>query len=250
MGNLLSGKNCIVTGGSRGIGKCIAEAFAKEGANVMITYNLNQKAASETIEMIKKYGVEAAAVQANVSIAEDVKASMDYFRNMFGSLDVLVNNAGAIGKEKSITELSEEEWDSIINTDVKGVFLNIKYAVPNFRKGSVGKIINISSELSVKGRARYVHYTAAKGAVNAMTRSLALELSPDILVNTLAPGPIETDMILKDMKSEWVEKEKQIPLKRLGKVSEIAGTAVLLASSYGDFYCGQFISPNGGAVFI
>ena len=104
--------------------------------------------------------------------------------------------------------------------------------------------------MSKKGRAGFAHYCAAKGAINSFTRSLALELAPDILVNAIAPGPVETDMIMADMEPDWIEKEKDIPLRRLGRVEEIAATAVLLASDGGNFYCGQILSPNGGAVFF
>ncbi len=146
--------------------------------------------------------------------------------------------------------MAVEDWDRLINVDLRGVFLTSKYLIPLMDKDSVGKIINISSELSLKGRENFTHYTAAKGGVNSFTKSLALELAPDILVNTLAPGPVETDMILSDMNEEWIEKEKDIPLKRLGKIEEISAAALLLASDEGNFFCGQILSPNGGAVFL
>lgn len=249
-GDLLKGSRCVVTGASRGIGKAIAEAFAKCGADVLITYVSNKAKADETVAEMEKYGVNAYSFRCDAGDEEDTKRLADYIKEVFGSIDVLVNNAGAIGEEAPITQITSDEWDRIMRVDVKGVFLATKYLIPLFDKKRTGKIINISSELSVKGRANYTHYTAAKGAVNAMTRSLALELAPHILVNTVAPGPIETDMILQDMSSEWVEKEKNIPLRRLGSVTDISAVTVLLASKYGEFYCGQFISPNGGAVFI
>ncbi len=250
MENLLEGMRCVVTGASRGIGRAIALAYAKCGADVVITYVSNKNKADEAVAEMESFGVKAYAVKCDAGNEEDTKALAEFITEKLGSIDVLVNNAGAIGEEKPITEITSDEWDRIMRIDVKGVFLAVKYLVPLFNKDSTGKIINISSELSVKGRANYVHYTAAKGAVNAMTRSLALELAPHILVNTVAPGPIETDMILQDMSAEWVEKEKNIPLGRLGSVSDISAISVLLASKYGEFYCGQFISPNGGAVFI
>lgn len=250
MEELLKDKICVVTGGSRGIGRAIAEAFAKQKAIVIITYRSNEKSAQETITKLREMGAKAMAIKADAGNENDVIAMKNYVQKEFGVIDVLVNNAGTIGSECGITKVETKEWDRVINTDLKGVFLNIKYFVPLFRKNSIGKILNISSELSVKGRADYVPYAAAKGAVNAITRSLALELAPQILVNTLAPGPIETDMVMKEMSPEWIEREKDIPLKRLGNTIEIAATAVLLASDYGNFYCGQFISPNGGAVFV
>ncbi|MGN0610494.1 MAG: SDR family NAD(P)-dependent oxidoreductase [Ruminiclostridium sp.] len=250
MEKLLEGMRCVVTGASRGIGRAIALAYAKCGADVVITYVSNKNKADEAVAEMESCGVKAYAVKCDAGNEDDTKALAAFIAEKLGSIDVLVNNAGAIGEEMPITEITSDEWDRIMRIDVKGVFLAIKYLVPLFAKNTTGKIINISSELSVKGRANYVHYTAAKGAVNAMTRSLALELAPHILVNTVAPGPIETDMILQDMSTEWVEKEKNIPLGRLGNVSDISAISVLLASKYGEFYCGQFISPNGGAVFI
>lgn len=250
MDKLLNNMNCIVTGGSRGIGKAISEAFAAQGANVIITYASNSAKAEDTVKKMKSLGSEAYAFKCDAGNEDAVKALRDFTADKLGSINVLVNNAGTIGKEYPVTEIPVSEWDRVMQVDVRGVFLAVKYLVPLFDKNKTGRIINISSELSVKGRANYVHYTAAKGAVNSMTRSLALELAPEILVNTIAPGPIETDMILKDMDKEWVEKEKNIPLKRLGSVTDISATAVMLASEYGGFYCGQFLSPNGGAVFV
>lgn len=249
MEKLLEKMKCVVTGGSRGIGKAIAQAYAKQGADVIITYVSKADKAKETVEKIKRYGVKAYAIKCDAGNENDVIALAEFIKDKFKTINVLVNNAGTIGNECAITDISSDEWDKIMRIDVKGVFLTIKYLVPLFNKNTTGKILNISSELSIKGRANYVHYTAAKGAINAMTRSLALELAPHILVNTIAPGPIKTDMILNDMDEEWIEKEKNIPLKKLGKVTDISATAVLLASKYGEFYCGQFLSPNGGAVF-
>lgn len=251
--NDLKGRAAVITGGSRGIGKGIAMAYAKSGANIAFSYRSNSKAAEETKREIEKFGVKALAIQANAGSEDDVIAMRDKVKNEFGEINILVNNAGTIGEEVSISEMSIDEWDRVINIDLRGVFLASKYFTPLIATGEnkpVGKIINISSELSKKGREKYAHYAASKGAVNSFTMCQALELAPDILVNIIAPGPIETDMILDDMEPEWIEKEKDIPLKRLGKISEISSTAVLLASDDGNFFCGQFISPNGGAVFV
>ncbi len=250
MEKLMQNYKCIVTGASRGIGKDIALTYAKQGADVIITYLSREDKAIETVNEIKSFGVDAYCFKCNAGDENDVANLALFAKEKFGTINVLVNNAGSIGNEKPVTEITSDEWDKIMTTDVKGVFLSVKHLVPLFDKNEVGKILNISSELSIKGRANYVPYTTAKGAVNAMTRSLALELAPNILVNTIAPGPIETDMIMQDMSEEWIEKEKDIPLKKLGSVSDISATAVLLASKYGNFYCGQFLSPNGGAVFI
>lgn len=246
----LEGRVAVVTGGSRGIGKGLSLAFAKEGADVAFSYHSNKEAADKTLKEIKEFGVEAVAIQADASKEEDVINMKKIVEEKFGKINILVNNAGTIGLEVSVKDMEVEEWDRVINTDLRGVFLTTKYFIPLMGKKPVGKIINISSELSKIGREKYAHYIAAKGAVNSFTKALALELAPDILVNIIAPGPIETDMILNDMEPEWIEKEKDIPLQRLGTVEEIAAVAILLASDQGNFFCGQFISPNGGAVFV
>ena len=249
----LENRVAVITGGSRGIGKGIALTFAKEGAHIVFSYNRNKEAAENTVKEIESLGVKALAVQANAGNEDDVKKMAEITAKEFGKINILVNNAGTIGLEVPVSEMETSEWDRVINTDLRGVFLSCKYFIPLIEsRGNlpVGKIINISSELSKKGRACYGHYAAAKGAINSFTMCLALELAPDILVNIVAPGPVETDMILADMEPEWIEKEKDIPLKRLGSVEEIGAAALLLASDDGNFFCGQFVSPNGGAVFF
>jgi 3-oxoacyl-[acyl-carrier protein] reductase len=192
----------------------------------------------------------SAANRREAGLEKDFVRMKKLAQKEFGKINILVANAGTIGKELPVKDLPVVEWDHLISVDLRGVFLAAKYFIPLIETNPVGKIITITSELSKKGRANYAHYCAAKGGINGLTRSLALELVPDILVNAIAPGPIETDMILADMEPEWVEKEKDIPMQRLGKVEEIAATAVLLASDGGNFYCGQILSPNGGAVFF
>ena len=247
----LKNRVAVVTGASRGIGRGIALAFAAAGADIVFTYHANKKAADETESLVRKHGVKCLPVKCDASSESDVKALAEIVRKEFGKINILVNNAGTIGAEKPITDITAEESDHVLNTDLRGVFLNCKYLIPLITRGNpVGKIINISSELASKGRSCYSPYTAAKGAVNTLTRSLALEYATDLLVNAVAPGPIETDMILADMEPEWIEKEKDIPLRRLGKVEEIGAAAVLLASDEGNFICGQVFGVNGGAVFI
>lgn len=249
----LQNRVAVVTGGSRGIGRGIALAFAREGADIAFSYRANEEAAQKTAREIEALGVRVLAVKADASKEEDVQAFAGKVKEFYGGINILVNNAGTIGLEVPIRDMETSEWDKVMGTDLRGVFLSTKNFLPLIQKGGeapVGKVINISSELSKKGRAGYGHYAAAKGAINAFTMCLALEEAPDILVNIVAPGPIETDMILADMEPEWVEKEKEIPLGRLGTVEEIGAAALLLASDDGNFFCGQFVSPNGGAVFF
>ena len=207
----LKDRVAVITGGSRGIGKGVCLAFAREGAHIAFTYAANKKAAEDTAEQIRAHGVRCLCVQANAGDEQDVVRLAEAVKREFGRIHILVNNAGTIGKELPVRDMPAEEWDRLIAVDLRGVFLHAKHFIPLLTTTPVGKIINISSELSRKGRARYAHYCAAKAGVNGFTRSLALELAPDILVNTLAPGPIETDMILADMEPEWIEKEKNVP---------------------------------------
>lgn len=250
MSKKLKNKVAVITGGSRGIGRGIALAFAKEGADIVFTYFSNVDQAKKAEKEIVSHGVKATAIKADVSSEDDVKNMERIVKATYRRIHIIVNNAGTIGKESPLVDLPTEEWDRLMNVDLRGAFLVSKYLIPLISKEEVGKIINITSELSLKGRANFTHYSAAKGGLNSLTKSLALELAPDVLVNAIAPGPVETDMILKDMDPEWIEKEKDIPLQRLGTVEEIAAVALLLASNDGNFFCGQTVSPNGGAVFI
>ena len=248
-GGKLVGRVALITGGSRGIGAAIAKAFGREGAQIAFTYHNREDAARDVVVQIQRGGGEALAIKADAASAGDARRAVDETVERFGRINILVNNAGAIGQEVTVRDMPVEEWDRLIGTDLRGVFLATKYALPHMPTEPIGKIINISSELSRKGRPTQAHYCAAKGGINAFTRALQLEVGPGICVNSLAPGPIATDLILADMTPEWIEKEKEILAARLGTVEEIAGPAVMLASDDGNFFMGQFISPNGGAVF-
>lgn len=248
-GGRLAGRVALVTGGSRGIGAAIAMRFAREGASVAFTFRSREDRAREVAAAIEALGVGALALRADAASEDDVRRSVADTVARFGHINVLVNNAGAIGDEVPIVDLPVAEWDRLIGTDLRGVFLTTKFALPHIPTSPVGKIINVGSELALKGRAGYAHYCAAKGGIIGFTYALAHEVAPGICANVLAPGPIATDMILADMAPEWVEKEKEIPARRLGTPEEMAETALLLASDAGDFFIGQVISPNGGAVF-
>ena len=252
----LAGRVALITGGSRGIGAAVAKAFAREGARIAFTYHGGADeahghltAAGEVVAEVERLGSEALAIAADAASAEDSRRAVEETVERFGRINILVNNAGAIGEEVTVRDMPVEEWDRLIGTDLRGVFLATKFTLPHMPTDPVGKIINISSELSRKGRQTQAHYCAAKAGINGFTRALQLEVGPGICVNSIAPGPIATDLILADMTPEWIEKEKDILAERLGTVEEIAEPIVMLASDGGNFFMGQFISPNGGAVF-
>jgi 3-oxoacyl-[acyl-carrier protein] reductase len=252
----LAGRAALITGGSRGIGAAIAKAFAREGAQVAFTYHRgedaarrHEDAAQEVVAEIEGGGGEAVAIEADASSPGDARRAVDETVARYGRINVLVNNAGAIGQEVTVRDMAIEEWDRLIATDLRGVFLATKFTLPHMPTDPVGKVINMSSELSRKGRPTQAHYCAAKAGINGFTRALQLEVGPGICVNSIAPGPIATDLILADMSPEWIAKETEILAERLGTVKEVAEPAVMLASDEGNFFMGQFISPNGGAVF-
>ncbi len=252
----LAGRIALITGGSRGIGAAVVKAFAREGARVAFTYHGgsdeahdHEDAASEVVAEVERLGSEGLAIAADAASEGDARRAVEETVGRYGRINILVNNAGAIGQEVTVRDMPVEEWDRLIGTDLRGVFLASKFTLPHMPTDPVGKIINISSELSRKGRQTQAHYCAAKAGINGFTRALQLEVGPGICVNSVAPGPIATDLILLDMTPEWIEKEKDILAGRLGTVEEIAEPIVMLASDDGNFFMGQFISPNGGAVF-
>ena len=172
----------------------------------------------------------------------------DAVHTRYGALDILVNNAGVI-LEKPFLAMTEEDWDWVIDTDLKSVFLCCRAALPPMLERGRGCIVNVASELGYLGRAEYAAYTTAKGGVITLTRSLAREFAPAIRVNAVAPGPVATEMLDPAVMSpEMIAKEADIPLQRVGRPEEIAAAVVFLASDQASFFCGQIVSPNGGAL--
>ncbi len=243
---LLENKTAIVTGGSRGIGRAICIALAKEGANVVTCYANGADAAKETVKMCEEYGVKAMAVKADVANSEDVASMVDMAKEEFGSIDILVNNAG-ITKDNLMLKMTEDDFDQVIDTNLKGAFLFTKNVSKIMLKQRSGKIINISSVVGVRGNAGQVNYCASKAGLIGMTKSVAKELaSRGITVNAVAPGFIETDMTAKLPDTVVDEMKKTIPMKCMGTGEDIANLVTFLASENAGYITGQVICVDGG----
>ena len=244
----LAGKVALVTGGSRGIGKQIALELAAQGAKVVVNYAGSEQKAKEVVESIRAAGQEAIAIQADIADQDDVKSLIDETVQTFGAIDILVNNAG-ITRDNLLIRMKDDEWDDVLNTNLKGVFLCIKAAARPMMKQRSGKIINIASIVGVSGNAGQANYVAAKAGVIGLTKTAAKELaSRNIHVNAVAPGFISTDMT--DELSDEVKTEmlKQIPLARFGAPSDVAKMVVFLASEDSAYMTGQTLHIDGGMV--
>lgn len=244
----LSGRTALVTGASTGIGRAIALAFAQAGAAVVVNHLGRAAEAAALVREIQSLGAQAWAIEADVSLSADVARLAAQAALACGTVDVLVNNAGII-QEKPFLETTEDDWDRMLVTDLKSVFLTSRAFLPGMVARGRGIIINIASDLAVLGREHYAPYCAAKAGVVGLTRSLAREFAPAIRVNAIAPGPVNTAMVSLDaMSPEWMAKELDIPQRRIAEPQEIAATALFLASDLSRFYCGQVLGPNGGSV--
>lgn len=245
---MLKEKSALVTGSSRGIGRAIALELAKQGANVAVNYAGNEEKARETVEDIEKFGVKAIKIQADVASEADVKAMVKEVVAEFGSLDILVNNAGA-NKDNLIMRMKEEDFDHVINTNLKGTFLCTKAAARYMMKQRAGKIVNVSSIVGVSGNPGQANYVAAKSGVIGLTKTTAKEFATrNIHVNAVAPGFIATDMT-----DALTEEQQQgmlalIPLEKFGEPEDVAKTVRFLASSDADYITGQTIHIDGGMI--
>ena len=239
-------KIAVVTGGARGIGKAIALELAKAGNLVVINYNGSEEKARETKAEIEAVGGQADILQCNVADFDACEAFFKAVAEKYGRVDILVNNAG-VTKDGLLMKMSEEDFDRVLDTNLKGAFHTIRHASRYFLKQKSGKIINISSVSGVMGNAGQANYSASKAGVIGLTKSVARELaSRGITCNAVAPGFIETEMTEAMPEAAREAVKKQIPLQRTGQVSDVAGVAAFLASDLADYITGQVISVDGG----
>ena len=243
---MLKNKIALITGAGRGIGRAIAIALAKEGAEVVINYNGSEERAKEVKQTIEENGGKASIYKCNVSDFTACEAMTKDIVKEYGHLDILVNNAG-ITKDGLIMKMKEEDFDSVLNVNLKGTFNTIRHSARQMLKQRSGKIINISSVSGILGNVGQANYAASKAGVIGLTKTMARELgSRGITVNAIAPGFVDTEMT--EVLSEEIRENacKQIILGRFGKPEDIANTAVFLASDKADYITGQVISVDGG----
>jgi 3-oxoacyl-[acyl-carrier protein] reductase len=245
---VLKGKTAIVTGASRGIGKAIAVKLAELGANLVLNYRSDSKSVEDVIKEIENKGSKAIAVQGDVSVFSDAENIIKKAVEVFGSLDILINNAG-ITKDGLVLRMKEEDFDKVIDVNLKGAFNCIRHVAPVMVKQKSGKIVNISSVVGVTGNAGQINYSAAKAGIIGMTKSAARELAArGINVNAVAPGFIQTDMteVLSDKVKESTL--NSIPLKRFGSAEDVANMVAFLVSPSAEYITGQVINVDGGMV--
>lgn len=244
----LKNKRAVITGAGSGIGAAIARAYAEQGARLVLG-DRNPLTLAETARMCRELGADVHESVADVGTVEGAQASVDTCVAHFGGIDILVNNAGMLTQGRCV-DLTLEMWNDMLRVDLTSVFVASQRALPHMLAQRWGRIINVASQLGIKGGAELTHYAAAKAGVIGFTKSLALEVAKDnVLVNAIAPGPIETPLV-SGISSAWkTAKAAELPLGRFGLAEEVAPVAVLLASEPGgNLFVGQTLGPNSGDV--
>lgn len=237
-------KTVIVTGGAKGIGRAISYEFAKSGYNVIINYKTSVKEAENIKEELTKKGQNVEIYKADLTKKEEVEAMIKFVEEKYKKIDVLVNNAG-ISQIKPFADIKEEDWDNIVNNNLKTVYLTTKAVIDNMIHNKNGSIINISSIWGITGGACEVHYSATKAGIIGMTKALAKEMGPsNIRVNAVAPGIIDTDMNKNLNESEINQIKNEIPLEKIGKPEDVAKVVKWLAES--EYVTGEVIRVDGG----
>lgn len=244
----LAGRAAVVTGSSRGVGRNIALAYAKEGADVLVNYTSSEGPALELVDHIKGLGRKSIAVKADVAVKAEVENMMDTAKQEFGRLDIVVNNAG-FTRPAMLMKMTEEQWDSVVDAHLKGPFLCVQAASKYFKEQQYGKVINVSSVAGLVGTVGQVNYSAAKGGVLSFTKSVARELARyNVCANVISLGIVETDMTEKIRKDEKLREiyMNRILMKRFGTADDISPAFVFLASTESDYVTGQVLCVDGG----
>lgn len=244
----LAGRRAVVTGAASGIGAAIAQVYAQAGADLVLA-DLDGDRLDAVVQRCRELGVTVVPVRADVGDEPDANRIVDRCIASFGGIDILVNNAGMLTQARCV-DLTTQMWDDMLRVDLRSVFLCTRRALPSMLARRWGRVINVASQLGIKGGAELSHYAAAKAGVIGLTKSLAREVAPDnVLVNAIAPGPIETPLV-NGISAAWkAEKSAELPLRRFGRADEVAPAALLLASDPGgNLFVGQTLGPNSGDV--